>query len=414
MKQQLDKIFVSAYACEPGLGSEIGVGWHWILEMSKYFELWVLTRKSNQNTIESWMKERGEIEKIHFVYFDLPKYLRFWKKGMRGVRLYYTLWQLLTNRIVKKVMIENNIRAYHMLTYGNALWPVSSYGMKQFFVWGPTGGVDTIPAEYSKLYGTKSRFVEFVRRMVVKSLPINIGFQKRCKNADLILCKSWNMYEAVSEKYREKAKMFTDVAVELRNINITSKKKQDGIVRYLVVGKLDAWRGFDILIEAFEKAYQVDKNIRLEILGRGNDKERLSSLISNKGMEELNVMTDEVSMDEYLKKVSFADVIVNSSLKEGAVTVSFDSMSLSKPFICVDTGGYTRYFKNDYAIVLKRSNRNQLIDDMAEAIVKMTDGEYRETIGRKSYEAGQKYTWNHKGKAIFEEIMRAWNETIEE
>ena len=35
------KVFVSAYACEPGLGSEIGVGWHWVLEMSKYFELWV-------------------------------------------------------------------------------------------------------------------------------------------------------------------------------------------------------------------------------------------------------------------------------------------------------------------------------------------------------------------------------------
>ena len=38
------KIFVSAYACEPASGSEIGVGWHWVLEMSKHFELWVLTR----------------------------------------------------------------------------------------------------------------------------------------------------------------------------------------------------------------------------------------------------------------------------------------------------------------------------------------------------------------------------------
>ena len=37
------KIFVSAYACEPGKGSEIGVGWHWVLEMRKYFELLVMT-----------------------------------------------------------------------------------------------------------------------------------------------------------------------------------------------------------------------------------------------------------------------------------------------------------------------------------------------------------------------------------
>ena len=49
------KIFVSAYACEPNLGSEIGVGWHWVLEMSKYFELWVLTRESNRHTIEPWI-----------------------------------------------------------------------------------------------------------------------------------------------------------------------------------------------------------------------------------------------------------------------------------------------------------------------------------------------------------------------
>ena len=56
------KIFVSAYACEPGLGSEIGVGWHWVLEMSRYFELWVLTRESNRPTIEPWIAAHPEFE----------------------------------------------------------------------------------------------------------------------------------------------------------------------------------------------------------------------------------------------------------------------------------------------------------------------------------------------------------------
>ena len=75
------KVFVSAYACEPGLGSEIGVGWHWVLEMSKNFELWVLTRKSNQQNIEQWMNTHKEQYNINFIYFDLPKPLRFWKRG---------------------------------------------------------------------------------------------------------------------------------------------------------------------------------------------------------------------------------------------------------------------------------------------------------------------------------------------
>ena len=61
------KIFISAYACEPNLGSEIGVGWHWVLEMSKYFNLWVLTRKSNKENIENWLKNNSEFNKINFI-----------------------------------------------------------------------------------------------------------------------------------------------------------------------------------------------------------------------------------------------------------------------------------------------------------------------------------------------------------
>lgn len=38
------------------------------------------------------------------------------------------------------------------------------------------------------------------------------------------------------------------------------------------------------------------------------------------------------------------DAVINASLKEGAVTVSFDSMALGKPLLCIDTTGYTRYF----------------------------------------------------------------------
>lgn len=403
------KIFVSSYACEPNLGSEIGVGWHWVLEMSKYFELWVLTRKSNQNSIEEWMTQQDEKYDIHFIYFDLPKVLRFWKKGMRGVRTYYTIWQSLTNGIVKKTMKENDIKIYHLLTYGNSLWKASSYGIKQYFIWGPTGGVDTIPYEYSKHYDAKSRLVEFIRRMIVKTLPLNIGFRKRCKNANLIFCKSYNMYNAIPEKYRKNALLFTDVAVEIRNIEAGKEKRNNEKTTYIVVGKLDAWRAFDILIEAFCKAYSVNSNIELNIVGEGTDGTRLRNIIKNKKMEENIHMLGKVDMNSYFKLMNEADVIVNSSLKEGAVTVAFDSMALSKPLICVDTGGYTRYFNNENAIVLKREDRETLINNMSKAILKMTVKEHREKLGRKSHDDGVKYTWEYKGKSIYEEIIKAYN-----
>lgn len=150
------KIFVSAYACEPGKGSEIGVGWHWVLEMRKYFEIWVLTRANNQEPIEKYFYEHSyEENDIHWVYYDCPDYIKKFKHQMNGVRTYYTIWQYMSNGLVKKVMQENNIPIFHLLTYGNAIWHISSYGQKQFFIWGPTGGVDTIPREFSKHYTWK-------------------------------------------------------------------------------------------------------------------------------------------------------------------------------------------------------------------------------------------------------------------
>lgn len=402
--EKREKIFVSAYACEPEHGSEIGVGWHWIMEMSRYFDLWVLTRESNKNTIETYLAENKLQNKITFVYYDLPKSLRFWKKGLRGVRTYYNLWQIFSNRLVKKVMNENDIKIYHLLTYGNALWKASSYGMKQKFIWGPTGGVDTIPAQYSKNYGLKSRFIEFVRRGIVATLKFNIGFQSRCRNADLIFCKTENMYHAIPRKYKDKAIVFTDVAMDEKKESLPAEKSDT--VKFIAVGRLDGWRGFDILIEAFYRALHEKSNISLEILGDGADKKRLERMIEKYHLDDRITLRGKVERTVYEEKMQNADVVVNPNLKEGAVTVSFDSLAWCKPLICVETGGYTICFSNEYSRVIKRTDRQKLVGKMTDAIIELTDENIRNVIKENILMNRDKYTWEEKGRQIYRAIYK--------
>lgn len=409
MSTSKKKIFISAYACEPNLGSEIGVGWHWVLEMSKNFELWVLTRKSNQHTIEPWIAEHPEYNNIHFLYFDLPKWARFWKKGLRGVRTYYNIWQACTNRIVKRTMQENDIKIFHHLTYGNVLWKVSPYGQKQFFVWGPVGGLETIPSDYSNHYNSKWKLIEFVRRIVVKMLPLNIGFYKRCANANLILCKTEKTINAIPAKRRDKAVLFTDVAVEkLQYITSTEKSELSQTVNYVAVGHLDPWRGFDVLIESFAIALKQKSNLRLTIIGSGGDKERLEEIIHRNKVGEYVDLKGKVSREEYYNLMKQSDVVVNSSLKEGAVTVSFDSMSMGKPLICIDTTGYTRYFLDDYAIVLPECNREEMIENLAGSIVRLEDQNLRLQLGTNALQAGSQFTWENRGVDIYKTIIASY------
>ena len=403
------KIFVSAYACEPGLGSEIGIGWHWVLEMSKSFELWVLTREKNKNRIEQWMSEHKNTCDIHFIYYDLPAAMRFWKKGLHGVRVYYTIWQKITDRIVKKTMQENDIKIYHLLTYGNSLWPASSYGKKQFFIWGPTGGVDYISKSFTRFYGIKAKLTQSLRRFVINTLPVNLGFRGRCKHANLILCKSDSLYDAIPEKYRFKAKIFTDGAVDetlMKEYETEINKK----VVYTTVGRLDAWRNFDVLVEAFYQAYREDKNMELHIVGDGNDRDRLNKLIEIRNLKEAVYMHGQVTMEEYMQIMKTSDVIVNPTYKEGAVTMSFDAMAMGKPFICVETGGYTRFFTDQFAIILRKEDRQSLITNMKDALLRLTDQNLRDNFHKNALDAAKENTWEKKGKIICEEILNAYRQ----
>ena len=403
------KIFISAYACEPGLGSEIGVGWHWVLEMSKYFELWVLTRKSNRHAIEPWIKEHPAYAGIHFLYYDWPKWARFWKKGLRGVRTYYNIWQVCTNDLVKRTMQKNDIKIFHHLTYGNVLWKVSSYGQKQFFIWGPVGGLETIPEEFSRYYDTKSKWQENIRRLVVAQALHNIGLRRRCKRANLILCKTEITRDRLPLKCRNKAILFTDVATDISSTqypSMSTEKKEK--IEFVTVGHLDAWRGFDLVVEAMRQAVSKVKDIHLTIVGDGSDRERLQRLIGKYKLEHVITLSGKVSMETYKQLMRKADMVINAALKEGAVTVSFDSMAMGKPLLCLDTTGYTRYFSDDYAIVIPRGSREEVIEGLSRGIVRLTDSETRAKMGERAKEASLRFSWEHHGKEIRDAIMSAY------
>ena len=417
------RIFVSAYACEPGLGSEIGVGWHWVLEMSKYFDLWVLTRRSNMPNINAWLAENPDFSNINFIYYDLPKWARFWKKGLRGVRLYYILWQLCSNHIVKRTMIENNISIFHHLTYGNALWNVSRYGSKQTFIWGPVGGLETIPENFSRHYDTKCRIIEKFRRFAVACAKLNVGFLYRCKQADIILCKTEHTLKRIPQRFASKALIFTDVAADAiahsdsfpvsasdsccemspaaHNVPSDTIAKP---VNYISVGRLDAWRGFDLVLEAFAIARKQNNHLNLTIVGDGNDKSRLLSIVDKLNISSSVSFTGNVPMSEYKCLMNTADVVVNAALKEGAVTVSFDAVSLGKPLICLDTTGYTRCFSEKYAVIIPILERDVVIYKIKDAILTLANNEQRHQMSLNALNASSSLSWQNHGKQ-FRDIL---------
>lgn len=400
------RIFVSAYACEPNLGSEIGVGWHWVLEMSKYFELWVLTRESNRKNIEPWIAEHPEYSGIHWLYYDLPRWARWWKKGLRGVRTYYNLWQWRSNAMVERTMKEQGIEVFHHLTYGNAMWNVSQYGQRQHFIWGPIGGLETIGEEFARFYSLKERLLVWTRRMAVKTLPLNNAFVRRCERANLIICKTEATRSLIPEPYRHKTLLMTDVACEERLVKmpLVQHDKAD-VTRFITVGHLDAWRGFDLTVEAFEKLAQEIPNVELCIVGEGGDRMRLEGLVGKMQSKAKIRFAGQVSGETYRSLMQESHVVINAAVKEGAVTVAFDAISYGKPLVCIETGGYTRALNNIMCECVALSTRDQVIEDLKNGMKRFCDEKNRQRAAAEEAGLMSSLSWTCKGLAIRNAIL---------
>ena len=88
-------ILATTYAVNPYKGSEDGMGWNYVLQIAKNNKVIAITRENNQNAIQKYMDEHPNVlyKNITFLYFDLPYWMRWWKKGGRGAMLYYWMWQ---------------------------------------------------------------------------------------------------------------------------------------------------------------------------------------------------------------------------------------------------------------------------------------------------------------------------------
>ena len=68
------RVLVSAYACEPGKGSEPGVGWNWARMIAQDHETWVLTRSNNRAPIEAALAADPQ-PNLRFIYVAPPRWL---------------------------------------------------------------------------------------------------------------------------------------------------------------------------------------------------------------------------------------------------------------------------------------------------------------------------------------------------
>lgn len=411
MRKIKKKFLVSAYGCEPNKGSEPGIGWQWSLQLVKFGEVHIITRKNNKEVISKTLSTMPKeiSSKLFFYYYDTNKFIKSIKKGDNNLYPYYFCWQIGAYRLAKRISRDISFDYCFALTFGSIWMPTFMYKLNIPFVWGPIGGGEAIPDEYFQLIGKKSALIQRIRKVMMKTVSINPLIIRPLKKSKIVIARTDDTVKVIPQKYRNKVKTCLETSIDLREIQPKEYKINninEGKISFIYTGRLINIKGIELIILAIPNLINKDK-VKLILVGDGPQKKYLQDL-----SEKLNILnnvyfTGKISRPNLLNLLRQSDVFIFPSLKEGGSWALMEGMGASLPVICLDSSGMHIITDETCAIRIPVQGIDDTIKAYTEAMDKLIKNkDMRIKMGNNSRRRiEQEFNWNKKGDFLLKEIL---------
>jgi len=403
-------ILASVYAINPYKGSEDGTGWNLVLQIARFNRVIAVTRENNRPHIERYLREFDvpEAANIRFEYFDLPYWMRFWKKGGRNALLYYYLWQLALPRWVRKRQLEFDI--VHNLNFHSDSTPSFLWRLNRPFVWGPVGHHPPIPRAFiEEVYGRKKWLLDQLRWAAKHVLWSLDPFLSRTRTK---ACRILAINTDVNKQLRvspDKVVLMPAVATN----DMQQTPAGGNCFRVISVGRFVALKGFDITIRSFGVFFRrlngtEQSAVKLVLVGNGPELTLLKSLAAEEGL------TSHIDIILWIERAAIQQLYSNSTVfffpsHEGAGMVVPEALSCRLPVVCFDNAGPGELVTDHCGIRVPYGDYDRCIEDFADALERL----YRDPVLLARLRDGarqqflEKFQWDQKGdilKTIYDQI----------
>ena len=395
------RVLASAYACEPAFGSEPGVGWNWVCQLSRFHEVWVLTRKNNRDRIEAQLSMRP-MPSVHWVYLDLPAWLMFWKRGPRGARLYYYLWQIAAYFRARRLHRAVRFEVVHHLTFVNYWMPSFLALLNVPFIWGPVGGGESAPRGFIQEFGIRARLYESARNLARWSGQLDPFVRITARRARRTFCTTEQTLLRVKELGASQPTLFSESGLSSEEQEALARRDRGRHPEFTVIsmGRLLHWKGFELGLRGFAAfCAATGADAIYEIIGEGPEAARLKSLAQSLGINERVRLLGRLERGAALDRLARADVLLHPSLHDSGGWVCLEAMATNVPVVCLDLGGPAVRVTDETGIKIQAESPRQTVQDIAGALCRLhSDPEMRRQLGRRGAERVRRvFDWDVKG-----------------
>lgn len=359
-------IVLSAYACEPHKGSEPGVGWRWAVELAGLgHHVWVITRENNREHIgkalESLAVKGGS---LHFIYYDLPGWSKWWKKWPGGVYLYYLLWQLGILLLAKKWTRTVRFDIVHHITFGVFRLPsfLSYLGIPLIF--GPVGGGERAPRALRQGYPLRGRLLDFGRDVANRLALFDPFVRTTFRSSALILCKTSETCSLLPRSCRAKSRVMLELGIDAPKDNYLHTPAMHAAeaerpFRLLYVGRLIYWKGLHLALAALALLVQKLPQVKMTVVGSGPDEKWVHDHALRLGLMDAVEWHAWLPREQVLTIYRDHDVFLFPSLHDSSGNVVLEALSNGLPVVCLDLGGPAVIVDDSCGVIVSTRQRSE-------------------------------------------------------
>ncbi|AKN32511.1 glycosyl transferase family 1 [Clostridium carboxidivorans P7] len=236
--------------------------------------------------------------------------------------------------------------------------------------------------------------------------------------ADAVCSTSMDMANETRKYYKNKK----DITITPFGVDINKFKESTSVLQknYITIGvmkNLNKVYGIDYLINAFsDLCKESDKDIRLMIVGDGEERQNLEGLCTELNIENKVTFTGKVDNVKVPEYINMMDIVCIPSLRESFGVAAVEACACGRPVVSTNVGGLTEIVFNDLNGYTVEPKNSKLLKEKLKILIEDEDKIRKFSVNaRKLVE--DKYNWIHNAetmKKLYDSFLISGGKTDEQ
>lgn len=364
--------------------------------MAKRHDVWVITRANNKAVHEVAFAADGKPDTLNFIYYDTPKWARWYKKGKRFFLIYYYLWQIGVFWEARRFLKKQHVDIAHHLTGGMDWMPSGLALLDLPFLWGPVGS-ETIHPEIRRTLPFAVQLKEMFRKGIIfYGRQIDPFVRLTGRRAQVILSHT---PENLPSRYASKVIPYVQTGIHptARFARMKKTFSRENTFTVVYAGELVHWKGSAYALDAFLAFANECQDARLIVIGDGPLRQQLEQKVTQSGLAKQVEFRGKVPMDALIDEMTHGDVFLYPCYHHGLATVVLQAMLTGLPVICLEGDAIGRTIGAECGVTVSLQSGTDFVQGLAGALSQLyKDEAFRvvlakcareKTLGTYSYQA---------------------------